>query len=67
MPSGVVDFRSLRRQKEKEIPVYKLDAITRVYVRAEWNEFENRVRVRGRVGADLRVRPGCAFPQRAHT
>ena len=28
-----------------------------------WNEFEKRVRVRGRVGADLRVRPGCAFPQ----
>lgn len=63
MRSRVVDFRSLRRQKEKEVPVYKLDAITRVYVRAEWNEFEKRVRVRGRVGADLRVRPGCAFPQ----
>ena len=28
-----------------------------------WNEFEKRVRVRGRVGADLGVRPGCAFPQ----
>jgi len=27
-----------------------------------WNEFEKRVRGRGRVGADLRVRPGCAFP-----
>jgi hypothetical protein len=35
MRSGVVDFRSLRRQKEKEIAVYKLDAITCVYVRAD--------------------------------
>jgi len=35
MRSGVVDFRSLRRQKEKKTPVYKPDAITRVYVRAD--------------------------------